>query len=45
MREPEEDTIYFAGEGYHHGKSSGTVEAALSEGFRVVREMTPLNNE
>ncbi len=43
MREPEENTIYYAGEGYHHGKSSGTVEAALSEGFRVVRDMLPSN--
>jgi monoamine oxidase len=39
MREPEEDTIYFAGEGYHAGENSGTVEAGLSEGFRVVRDI------
>jgi monoamine oxidase len=39
MREPEADTIYFAGEGYHAGENSGTVEAALSEGFRVVRDI------
>ena len=42
MREPEDDTIYFAGEAYHAGGNSGTVEAALSEGFRVVREMNPI---
>jgi len=45
MREPEEDTIYFAGEGYHPGQNGGTVEAALSEGFRVVRDMTSSNYE
>lgn len=39
MREPEEDTIYFAGEGYHEGEPSATVESALSEGFRVVRDI------
>ena len=37
MRDPEEDTLYFAGEGYHEGSNAGTVEAALSEGFRVAR--------
>jgi len=39
MREPEADTLFFAGEGYHQGENSGTVEAALSEGFRVVRDI------
>ena len=39
MREPEQDTLYFAGEGYHRGENSGTVEAAFSEGFRVARNL------
>ena len=39
MRQPEEDTLFFAGEGYHLGKNAGTVEAAFSEGFRVVRDI------
>lgn len=40
IKEPEEDTIYFAGEGLHVGEHVGTVEAAFSEGFRVVRDMS-----
>lgn len=38
--EPVEETLYFAGEAFHIGKNSGTVEAALSEGFRVSRLIT-----
>lgn len=36
FREPVEDTIYFAGEGYNEGHSAGTVEAALESGKFVV---------
>ena len=33
---PVDDTLYFAGEGLHEGQSSGTVEAALASGLKVV---------
>jgi len=39
LREPVEDTLFLAGEGLHTGENQGTVEAALSDGFRVVREI------
>jgi monoamine oxidase len=39
IRMPVEETLYFAGEALHKGSNQGTVEAALSEGFRVVREI------
>ncbi|MEO8085301.1 MAG: NAD(P)/FAD-dependent oxidoreductase [Bacteroidota bacterium] len=39
MREPIADTLFFAGEGYHIGGDTGTVEAALGDGFRVARDV------
>lgn len=35
FREPVASTLYFAGEGYHEGESSATVEAALLSGQKV----------
>jgi monoamine oxidase len=32
-----EDTIYFAGEAYHEGPESGTVEAALASGMKTAK--------
>ena len=40
FREPVEETIYFAGEGYNEGDSSGTVEAALESAKHVIRSLT-----
>ncbi len=37
--QPVENTIYFAGEGLHHGSEIGTVEAALQSGQTVAREL------
>ncbi len=39
FREPIEETIFFAGEGYHEGDSAGTVEAALVSGMKAVERM------
>ncbi|MDB5208999.1 MAG: FAD-dependent oxidoreductase [Flavisolibacter sp.] len=39
MIEPVENTIYFAGEGLHHGNEIGTVEAALTSGRNVARQL------
>lgn len=36
---PIDDTLYFAGEGLHEGESSGTVEAALASGEKVVQSI------
>lgn len=36
---PAEGTVYFAGEGLHHGPEIGTVEAALQSGQTVAREL------
>jgi monoamine oxidase len=36
---PIDDTIYFAGEGMHEGESSGTVEAAIASGLKVVESI------
>lgn len=36
---PAENTVYFAGEGLHHGPEIGTVEAALQNGQTVAREL------
>lgn len=35
LLQPEEDTLYFAGESLHKGPDSGTVEAALDSGIEV----------
>lgn len=37
--QPEEDTLYFAGEGLHNGPEIGTVEAALFSGQAAARKM------
>ena len=37
--QPVEGTIYFAGEGLHHGNEIGTVEAALQSGRTVSRQL------
>jgi monoamine oxidase len=36
---PVADTLFFAGEGLHHGIDSGTVEAALASAQAAVRVM------
>lgn len=36
---PVEDTIYFAGEGVYNGEHIATVEAALTDGVRVAKEI------
>lgn len=36
---PADDTVYFAGEGLHHGSEIGTVEAALQSGQTVARDL------
>jgi monoamine oxidase len=35
LKEPLEDTLYFAGEGLYEGEVPGTVEAAFSSGATV----------
>jgi len=40
IHEPVDDTLFFAGEGFHSGENSGTVEAAFNDGFRVARAIT-----
>jgi monoamine oxidase len=37
FREPVNNTLYFAGEGYHDTGSAGTVEAALASGLHTAR--------
>lgn len=37
--QPAEGTVYFAGEGLHHGPKIGTVEAALQSGQTVARDL------
>ena len=37
--EPAENTVYFAGEGLHHGNEIGTVEAALQSGRSVSQQI------
>jgi monoamine oxidase len=37
FREPIDNTIYFAGEGYNEGESSATVEAALQSGLKTAK--------
>lgn len=37
--QPAEGTVYFAGEGLHHGPEIGTVEAALQSGQTVARDL------
>ena len=37
--EPVEQTVYFAGEGLHHGNEIGIVEAALFSGKNVARQL------
>lgn len=39
LRQPLEDTIYFAGEYLYEGPAMGTVEAALSSGQEAAKEM------
>jgi len=39
---PIDDTLFFAGEGLHEGDSSGTVEAALVSGEKVVKSIAQL---
>ena len=39
LREPIDNSIYFAGEAIYSGEFQGTVEAALVSGRDVVREM------
>jgi monoamine oxidase len=37
--QPVDDTVYFAGEGLHHGPQIGTVEAALHSGRTVAQQL------
>jgi monoamine oxidase len=39
LSQPLEDTVYFAGEAYHEGPETGTVEAALASGEDTARKM------
>lgn len=39
LGKPIEETIFFAGEGFHEGESSGTVEAALSSGKQAAQQI------
>jgi monoamine oxidase len=39
LQQPVEDTIYFAGEGLHHGPQIGTVEGALTSGREAARRL------
>lgn len=39
MQQPVEETLFFAGEGLHHGKEIGTVEAALQSGKSVANRL------
>jgi monoamine oxidase len=39
LLQPEEDTVFFAGEGLHHGPEIGTVEAALQSGKDAARRL------
>jgi len=39
LNEPVENTLFFAGEAYHRGKSQGTVEAALESGKSVAEKI------
>jgi monoamine oxidase len=46
LLQPEEETIYFAGEGLYNGPEMGTVEAALTSGLEVAQTIKAsyLNN-
>jgi monoamine oxidase len=39
-----EDTLFFAGEAYHEGSESGTVEAALASGEKIAQNILQRNN-
>jgi monoamine oxidase len=39
LLDPVDNTIYFAGEGLHHGNEIGTVEAALTSGRNVAQKL------
>jgi monoamine oxidase len=43
LREPVEDTLFFAGEGLYTGPAMGTVEAALVSGQQVARRVLQLS--
>jgi monoamine oxidase len=45
MREPVEDTLYFAGEALYTGAAMGTVEAALVSGRDVSKKISGLNSD
>ena len=42
LLEPVEETLFFAGEGLHHGKDIGTVEAALQSGKAAAKRLLQL---